>query len=289
MRILVSGASGLLGTTMAPCLAGAGYDIVRQGRSNAQTDVSWDLTDRDKTVRQLRKIKPDIVVNLVAQTNVDRCEQNPQDAYLLNVRTVENLVAGLRERTNVHLIHISTDQVYDSPGPSRESDIRLTNTYALTKYAGELAAALMPSTILRTNFFGHSLLQGRSSFSDWLLFSLRNRDPITVFSDVVISPLSMGTLCEMVRRVIETRIKGTFNLGSRGFMSKAAFAFEVARIHGLATDNVTPGLCSNLGLPAYRPKDMSMDCERFETAFGVVLPGIADEIESLKRKPDASI
>jgi dTDP-4-dehydrorhamnose reductase len=284
---LVSGASGLLGTTLAPFLAGAGYDIVRQGRSDARSDVSWDLTDRDVTVRLLRKISPDIVVNLVAQTNVDRCEEDPQGAYLLNVRTAENLVAGLRDRTNAHLVHISTDQVYDSPGPSREQDVRLTNTYALTKYAGELASALMPSTILRTNFFGHSLLPGRSSFSDWLLTSLRNRDPITVFSDAVISPLSMGTLCEMIGRVIETPIKGIFNLGSRGFLSKADFAFEVARIYGLATNNVKRGLCSDLGLPAYRPKDMAMDCSRFEAAFNVVLPEIEDEIRSLRRSSDA--
>ena len=289
MRILVSGAGGLLGSTMAPFLAAAGYEIVRHGRNNAQADVTWDLTDQEETARQLGRIKPDTVVNLVALTNVDKCDQDPHSAYLLNVRTVENLVAALKERTNVHLIHISTDQVYDSPGPSRESEIRLKNTYALTKYAGELAAALMPSTILRTNFFGHSLLQGRSSFSDWLLSSLRNRDPITVFTDVVISPLSMGTLCEMVRHAIDRRIKGTFNVGSRGSLSKAEIALAVARIYGLATDNVTLGLCSESGLPAYRPKDMSMDSARFEVAFGVALPGIAEEINSLKGNSDASV
>lgn len=286
MRTLVTGASGLLGTTLAPILVAAGHDVIRHGY-RGESDVFCDLSDQGETQKLIDLVRPQVVINLVALADVDTCERDRHRAYLLNVRSVENLVAGLRERTNVHLIHISTDQVYDSPGPSRESDIRLTNTYALTKYAGELAAASVPSTILRTNFYGHSLLQGRSSFSDWLLSSLRNRDPITVFTDVVISPLSMETLCEMVSRVIEKRIKGTFNVGSRGSLSKAAIALEIARIFGLATDNVTLGLCSEFGLPAYRPKDMSMDSTRFEAAFGVALPGIAEEIQSLKRISDA--
>lgn len=286
MRILVTGASGLLGATLAPFLARVGYDVVRQSRT-AESDVSCDLTDRHETLALLGRIRPDIVVNLVAQTNVDKCEEDPHEAYLLNVRVVENLVAGMRDRANVHLIHLSTDQVYDSAGPSREDDVRLTNTYALTKYAGELAAAQMRSTVLRTNFFGPSLLSGRKSFSDWLLCSLQDREPITVFTDVVFNPLSMGTLCAMIDRVIGKRLEGVFNLGSRGFISKADFALELARTYELAVDKVTRGLCSDMGLAAYRPKDMSMDCARFETTFDVELPGIQNEIRDLRRNPNA--
>jgi len=275
-----------LGATLTPFLTRVGYDVVRHSKT-AESDVSCDLTDRHETLALLGRIRPDIVVNLVAQTDVDKCEEDPHEAYLLNVRVVENLVAGMRDRGNMHLIHLSTDQVYDSAGPSREDGIRLTNTYALTKYAGELAAAQMRSTVLRTNFFGPSLLLGRKSFSDWLLCSLQDREPITVFTDVVFNPLSMGTLCSMIDRVVGKRVQGVFNLGSRGFISKADFALELARTYGLAVDKVTRGLCSDMGLAAYRPKDMSMDCARFETAFDVELPGIQNEIRDLRRNPNA--
>jgi dTDP-4-dehydrorhamnose reductase len=282
MRILVTGASGLLGATLSPFLTAAGYDIVRHGKS-MDSDVSCDLTDKGATHAMLEEARPNMVINLVALTNVDKCEESPHEAYLLNVRTMENLVAGLHGHVDPFLIQISTDQVYDSTGPSPEDKIRLTNTYALTKYAGELAAARMPSTILRTNFFGHSALPGRKSFSDWLLDSLRNGDPITVFSDVVVNPLALETLSAMICHVVERRVVGVFNLGSRGAMSKADFAFELARVYGLPTQNVRRGSVADMSLRAYRPRDMSMDCSRFQAAFDVELPTLQNEIRELKR------
>mgnify|MGYP006082804699 CR=1 FL=1 len=286
MRILIAGASGLLGSTLSPFLARAGYEIMKHGQS-AANDVLCDLTDREATIAMLEATRPDVVINLVALSDVDKCEENPHLAYLLNVRTVENLVAGMCGHPPPHLIQISTDQVYDSVGLSAEDEIRLTNTYSLTKYAGELVAARMPSTILRTNFFGHSALPGRKSFSDWLLDNIRGGDPITVFTDVVVNPLSMETLSAMIGRVIDKRVAGVFNLGSRGAMSKANFAFELARVFGVPTEGVTRGLSRDMHLKAYRPKDMYMDCSRFEAAFDVTLPALQDEIRNLKRNSNA--
>lgn len=288
MRILIAGASGLLGATLSPVLAAAGYDIVRHGKT-AGGDVSCDLTDKGATHTMIEETRPNIVVNLVALTNVDKCEEAPHDAYLLNVRTVENLVSGMRGRVDPYLIQISTDQVYDSIGPSPEDDVRLSNIYALTKYAGELAAARMPSTILRTNFFGHSALLGRKSFSDWLLDSLRDGDPITVFADVVANPLPLETLSTMIGLVIERRVEGVFNLGSRNAMSKADFALELARVYGLSVNNVRRGAVGDMNLRAYRPRDMSMDCSRFEATFDLKLPSLQDEIRGLKRSPHAVV
>lgn len=286
MRILVCGASGLLGATLVPYLVSQGYEIVRHGKHSG-SDVSCDLTDKDAAHGLIKDVHPDIVVNLVALTNVDKCETNPHEAYLLNVRTVENLVSAMHGNTNSYLIHLSTDQVYDSTGLSREDGIRLTNTYALTKYAGEIAARHMPSTVLRTNFFGHSALTGRKSFSDWLLDCLRDGTQFTTFTDIVFNPLSMETLSALIARAVEVRIDGVFNLGSKGAMSKADFAFELASIYGLDTRNMRRGVSSEMALQAYRPKDMSMDCSSFEAAFDVALPPLKQEILDLKGKSGA--
>jgi dTDP-4-dehydrorhamnose reductase len=278
VRVLITGASGMLGNTLAPVLARAGHDVVRHGHHRG-ADVSCDLTQNTSARALIDNVHPEVIVNLVAATDVDECERDPHAAYLLNVRTVENLVAAMREQ---FFIQLSTDQVYDCAGPSKEDDVRLTNTYALTKYAAELAAVRVPSTVLRTNFFGPSRLAGRKSFSDWALDSLQNAKPITVFEDVVISPLSMRTLSAMIDRVIKRRVAGIFNLGSRDAISKADLVFEIARAYGLSTRAVTRGSVRDVNLAAYRPNDMSMDCARFEAAFDTALPRLHEEIEHLK-------
>lgn len=283
---MITGASGLLGTTLAPLLAKRGHEIVRHANSG-EGDVCCDLTNRIATFALLDNIRPEVVVNLVGLTDVDRCEEDMQAAYLLNVKTVENLVAGMRNNANSFLIHISTDQIYDSIGPSREEEVHLTNVYALTKYAGELAAKLIPSTILRTNFFGQSLLHGRKSFSDWVLENLKSGNAITGFTDVVVNPLSMSTLSSMIARTVEKRIAGVFNLGSKGGISKSDFIFEIAKVYGLNSVNVARGLSTDMDFLAYRPKDMQMDCYKFESTFDVSLPSICKEIFELKKNDDA--
>ena len=287
-RVLITGASGLLGTTLAPALSAAGYEVVRHSRRGAG-DVFADLTDRARTRALIDAVRPAAVVNLVALTNVDQCEREPNAAHLLNTRTVEYLVDALRAGHDAFLVQLSTDQVYDSAGPSGEDDVTLTNVYALTKYAGELAAKLVPSAVLRTNFFGRSRLPGRASFSDRVLGALREQRPITGFTDVIVNPLSMPTLSRMICRVLERRTAGIFNLGSSSALSKADLVCEIARAYGLSAAAVTRGTSGEARLAAYRPKDMSMQCGRFETAFGVKLPPLEREIEDLKRDDDGKL
>ena len=113
--------------------------------------------------------------------------------------------------------------------------------------------------------------------------------PITGLSDVIVSPLSMDTLSQLISLVLERRVVGVFNLGSRGAMSKADIIMDVARAYGAPVDTIKRGLSGGAGLGAYRPKDMSMDCRRFEAAFSVTLPWLKDEIANLARNSDVAV
>lgn len=282
MRVMVFGAGGLLGSSLVPHMKLRGKDVLSNARSGAG-DAQADLTDIKQLQNSLDRHMPDVIVNLVALTNVDECERCPQLAYSSNVRTVENLVHWIRGRGNkCHMVHLSTDQVYDGTGPHHESDVVLSNYYGFSKYAGELAASLVSSTILRTNFFGPSQIARRDSLSDWLLRSLRQRKPIMVFDDVCFSPLSLQRLVSLLDLVVDGRQQGVFNLGSRGGMSKADFAFALADTMGLATDTIARGSSTQAPLRAYRPKDMRMDSNRFQNVFGIQLPTLQEEINSMK-------
>jgi len=281
-KILVTGAHGLLGSSLTPYLRSCGYHIISISRKD-NSDIQADLTDLKKVNVELTKIMPDVIVNLSALTDVDECDKEPQKAYLLNVRIVENLTSWIhKNRNKCHLVQISTDQVYDGVGPYKEDAITLTNYYSFSKYAGELAALSVFSTVLRTNFFGPSRCLGRSSLSDWLVTSLRNNKSITVFDDVKFSPLSIKKLVELIEIVIDRPIEGVFNVGSRNGLSKADFAFSLANVLSLSTKSMVKDSSKKIELKAYRPKDMRMDSTLFEKTFKLEVPSLKEEIESMK-------
>lgn len=282
--VLIAGATGLLGSTLVPVLQGAGYHVVTQARSS-HADYSADLSSKKEAFAMLNVVRPNTIINLVGLTSVENCEASPNEAYLANTKVVENIAAWIKDtNVNSHLIQISTDHVYNGTRLNTEDKVVLTNLYAFSKYAGELAAAQVSSTILRTNFIGRSKTANRDGLTDWVYKSLTSGIDIQVLSDVFFSPLSMTTLAEMIQIVIERKVAGVFNLGSHEGMSKANLSFAFAKCLGLPTNHMSLIEASQAKfLKAYRPKNMRMDCSKFENAFDVRLPNLSDEIERVAK------
>jgi dTDP-4-dehydrorhamnose reductase len=278
-KVLVTGATGLLGCSLVPLLQERGHQVTSMGHTHA-SDLNLDLTSYEQTARALDQANPEVIVNLTALTNVDRCETQPQEAYLLNVKTVENLCAWIKTASQAcHLIQISTDQVYDGPGPHAEGELTIRNYYGMSKLAGEFVVGTVPVTILRTNFVGRSQREGRASLTDWLHGALHARSSVNVFDDVMFSPVAISTLCDCIERCIVERPFGVFNLGSRDGMSKADFAFAFAAALGLETTNLKRvNFKSNSTLVAHRPTDMRMNSGRYEACMGIKLPSLIDEV-----------
>ncbi len=285
MQILLMGSAGLLGSTLSPFLSSRGCDVKTHSRSDGAQCLA-DLSDPRAANELLGKIQPDVIINLVGLTDVDLCEVQPNQAYLQNVRSVENITNWIKqEKISCHLVHISTDQVYDGANTHTEELVTLTNCYAFSKYAGEMAAASVPSTILRTNFFGRSHCAKRLSLTDWLFRSLSNKDSIQVFDDVLFSPLAMSTLSEMIELSIRNKPIGVFNLGSHDGMSKADFAFAFADELNLSTREMKRATTDQVAfIKTYRPKDMRMNSVKFENALGVKLPTLRDEIKRVAKE-----
>ena len=278
-KILVTGASGLLGTSLVPYLIECGQTVFALSRA-----TGTDLVNSEQAIAVFEKINPDIIVNLAALTNVDECEIKPHLAYLMNVKIVENITKWIKLERKCHLIQISTDQVYDGDVAHKEDGITLTNYYGFSKYAGELATSDITSCILRTNFFGVSKNKHRNSFSDWIVKELLKERKITVFDDVKFSPLSITNLVKFILLAINKKKNGIFNLGAVDSMSKATFAFAFAEELGLSTKYITRGCIKDVKLSAPRPKNMSMDSSFFATTFEVNLPSLTEEILNVSRE-----
>ena len=284
MKILILGSSGLLGSSIVPVLSTFDHDIKLHTFSN-DGQYQADLSSSKQTNLLFDNVQPDVVINLIGMTDVHLCEKLPQKSYLLNVRVLENIVDWIhRNNSKCHLIHISTDHLYDGTGPHVEDHISLMNFYAFSKYTGEVVAKNVRSTVLRTNFIGHSHNE-KVSLTDWLYNSLIQGVNIRVFRDVLFSPLSVFTLSKMINKVIQSRPTGVFNLGSKQGMSKSDFAFKFAKELNLPSNLITTISVEQFdAFEAYRPKDMRMNCSKFENTLNVELPSLDEEIKYVARR-----
>lgn len=281
-NIIVFGASGLLGANLVPTLRLLGHAVLTQSRGEG-ADLCLDPLDRTAVVAAMALYRPAVVVNLVAATNVDQCEVEPELAWQANAGVVASITEGIRclggGALRPHLVHVSTDQVYDGPGPHAEDEVHPINVYGLSKYTGELLAEREGATVLRSNFYGRSRCVGRLSFSDWLVRSLRDSVPITVFDDVKFSAMHIDTLCNIIARSIDRRPVGIFNAGCRDAISKADFALALASALGLSSTKVKVGTTADVTLKARRPLDMSLQVARLEAVLDMQCPSMHAEIE----------
>lgn len=276
--VLVLGAYGMLGSTLCPLLQSAGYRVLHQGR-RVSAELSLNPGDHEALATILDEHRPLAVVNLIADSNVDSCEDDPKRAFSANVQPVDALLHAVNvTQSSAHLIQISTDQLYDGQGPHKEFPVHPGNVYALTKYAADLRALNGGATVLRTNFFGRSQAPARTSFSDWVVQSLLDCKDITVFNDVFFSALHMVTLSTVVEQVLGKRIEGIFNVGCRDGMSKAEFAFKLAEELELDVSHMKTGSIKTAKLRTTRPADMRLDVTAAEKAFEIQLPCMREQI-----------
>jgi dTDP-4-dehydrorhamnose reductase len=286
VRVLIAGATGFLGSWLSEQLCTDQYDIFKLSKTSlggTQVDCSRFL----EISNYLDLITPDVIINAIGLADVTECELSPDKAYAVNVQSVDNIAAWMKavqEKHRCHLIHISSDHIYCGDGPHFEDFVWPINYYALTKLAAETIAATVPSTTLRTNFFGPSLQKcGRKGIADWVIESARRDSQISVFDDVFFSPLSVLSVCEAIELVMAKPQTGVFNLGCRDGISKADFAFLLAREMALKTSafsrrSIDVSTQSSIA----RPKDMRTDSTKFARTFGWVPPTIENEVKSMR-------
>jgi dTDP-4-dehydrorhamnose reductase len=284
-KVLIFGANGLLGTSICPYLQTKGFKIFSAGRSE-KLDFTLDVLNFDSLKQLFYAVRPDHVINLIAATNVDQCEADAAMATKANalIPAAISRAAAASDLNNIHLVQISTDQVYEGIGDHVEADVAPLNVYGLSKLAGELMMDQKCTAVLRTNFYGRSILSARPGFSDWVVNSLENSKDITLFNDVRFSALHMSSLCLIIQKVLSSKLIGTYNVGCRNGISKADFALALAAELGLSTSSAKVGSLSDLTLKARRPLDMTLNVGKLEDALGIQCPDIREEISKTAKE-----
>ncbi len=249
MRILVTGAAGMLGLDVQAAAAAAGHEVI--ARSRAELDIADEAAVR----AAVAEVAPDAVVNCAAYTNVDGAESAPEDALRVNGHGA-GYVAAAADAAGAWTIHVSTDYVFDGTKrePYVESDpVGPASQYGSSKLAGERAvaqAAPERHTIVRTAWlFG----VGGPCFPATIMRLAAERDELGVVDDQIGCPTFTGHLGPALVTLAEQRaLTGVVHGAADGRCSWFEFASEIVAAAGLNCE-VKPVTTAEFPRPAPRP------------------------------------
>jgi dTDP-4-dehydrorhamnose reductase len=240
----------------------------------------FDLTDRDRVLETLLKLRPEVIINTAAFTLVDKAEQEPDLCRRVNVEGVRHLVAACR-RLDCTLVQISTDYVFgrdaarrtpyretDEPGPQ--------GVYGQTKLDAERVAAEWPKhLIVRTcGLYGRLGKRSAGNFVETMLRLAATGRPLRVVDDQHCAPTYVPHLARAIRFLAAaacekrgTAAFGTYHVVNTGQTTWCEFAREIFRQSGLDVP-IEPITTAQYGAPAPRPAYSILDTAKYHTLAG---------------------
>lgn len=282
-RILVTGASGLLGANLALTSVERGHAVIGVCCTHRLRPMGFEVVQADLTLpgeaqRVMMEASPDWVVNSAALTDLDACERSPELADRVNRGAAEAVAVAAAAR-DARLVHISTDAVFDGRrGDYTEQDTpQPVNVYARSKYAAErvVADACPSAAIVRTNIYGWNALSKRS-LGEWFLENLEAGRPCNGFTDVMTTPILVNDLSEMLLALIASMLSGIYHVAGGECLSKYDFGLKLAATFGLDAGLIHPASVEDAGLTARRSKVLCLNSGKAQADLGIRLPR-ADE------------
>ncbi len=285
MKIVVTGAGGMLGREVVDAAQRAGLDVVAFARA------ALDIADRDAVLAAIRTARPDVVINAAAYTAVDACESDREGAFRVNATAVEHLVSAVDD-VGARLVHVSTDYVFDGSKPEPYHELDPPNpasVYGESKLAGERAALSLDdrSSVARTAWvFGQH-------GANMVKTVLRVKDQVPVLrfvDDQRGSPTSASDLASMLVRLSVEGRAGLHHVTNQGAVSWFGFVREILRQVGDDPARVEPITTADLDppRPAPRPANSVLENRALLVAGVELLPGYEDAVARVLRQLGAT-
>ncbi len=252
MKVLVTGANGMLGQDLCPILEDFGFDSIETDCANL------DITNKIIVNEVFETIKPDYVVHCAAYTNVDKAEEDIATASLINVKGTEN-IARACANLDIPIVYVSTDYIFDG---TKQTPYLITDTpnpinnYGLTKYQGEEMVKKLCNKyfITRTSWlYGH---HGKNFVET--MIALKDKEVLKVVDDQIGCPTWTVELSNAIVSLLQTDNYGTYHTCGSGSTSWYGFAKEIFDYLKLDV-NLQPCTTSEFPRPAKRPQYSVME------------------------------
>ncbi len=270
MRILVTGANGLVGSRLLVLLVQRGHLVTGFGRGPARVKGPFDylsvnLSDEGSLISNVRSAKPEVIVNTGAITDVDGCETTPAAAFRVN-GVAPGLLGLVASELGAHLVQVSTDYVFDGKaGPYGEDDVpNPSGVYALSKHIGEQAVRALAASwaIARTAVVYGWPPAGRPNFGSWLLERLLCGEPVHLFEDQFISPSLANSVATQLAELAERRLPGIWNVCGAEVVNRVQFGQALCHEFGLDARLVVPSKLADARLKSPRPARSGLRAEK---------------------------
>lgn len=283
MRILVTGAAGMLGSTIVQRWRDR-YEVFATARTPFDAPGwafrAFDLTEPDHSAL-IDWARPDAIVHCAAWTALDACEQDPERTLEINGRSVERL---LRAAPNARMLFVSSDAVLgDRDLPLDETaPPHPLNAYGRSKQLGEeLLAAHGNGASVRTTVVGWNLDPRKQSFVEWLVRALEKGERITLFRDAVFNPMAATQLADELEAMLTDERTGVWHVSGREATSKLDFGIMLADRLGLESKRIHEGTITAMRFAARRSADQRLAVASYERSVGHELPTLASTVDAL--------
>jgi len=268
LKLLITGASGLLGHKIAQLALKKGHEVYstyKEHPINLGTPIKLDLTDQNVISKVITKLKPEAIIHTAAHTDVDGCEINKDLAWKVNAEATKH-IAIASTNINSHLTYVSTDYVFDGEkGLYTEKDKpNPINYYGYTKLKGEefIKKHSQEWCITRASvIYGWGQTQ-KPNFATWLINNLKQQKEVKILTDQYVSPTLNTNLADMLLEILEKRITGILHTAGATRANRHEFALKLAQIFNLNTNPIKPAKMNEIPWKAKRPKDSSLNISK---------------------------
>lgn len=294
--VLITGSNGLLGQKLIDLylavedvnLIATGSGPNRYPHSQGYQYISLDITDHNAVREILLEFSPQCIIHTAAMTNVDACETDIENCRKLNVDAVKNL-AILSAEFNIHLIHLSTDFIFDGKGKmySEEEEAFPLSVYGQSKLDAEKMVQQYATnwSIVRTAIvYGYVGVGGRGNIVLWAIKSLQSGAEINVVNDQFRTPTLAEDLAMGCRLIEAQNAQGVFHICGEDFMNIYEMVQRVAVHLHCSMEKVNIVSSESLNQPAKRPPVTGLSIEKAKKQLGYKPHSFQEGLEMVLRQ-----